>query len=142
MSSGNCVSILIYFLFVLNEAFAISLLLWKSIYTICESGSKYKNTISKDFIEKINMERNIFFIVSLFVYWFIKKERDIWNVSELGQVIILKLYSYVSIYKDRIYLIITIILIKLNFNDILYIKYNINRISLTFQYIILVKTFK
>lgn len=88
------------------------------------------------------MERNIFSIVSLFVYWFINKERDIWNVSELGQVIILKLYSYVSIYKDRIYLIITIILIKLNFNDILYIKYNINRISLTFQYIILVKTFK
>lgn len=88
------------------------------------------------------MERNIFSIVSLFVYWFIKKERDIWNVSELGQVIILKLYSYVSIYKDRIYLIITIILIKLNFNDILYIKYNINGISLTFQYIILVKTFK
>lgn len=88
------------------------------------------------------MERNIFSIVSLFVYWFIKKERDIWNVSELGQVIILKLYSYVSIYKDRIYLIITIILIKLNFNDILYIKYNIRGISLTFQYIILVKTFK
>lgn len=88
------------------------------------------------------MERNIFSIVSLFVYWFINKERDIWNVSELGQVIILKLYSYVSIYKDRIYLIITIILIKLNFNDILYIKYNINGISLTFQYIILVKTFK
>lgn len=88
------------------------------------------------------MERNIFFIVSLFVYWFIKKERDIWNISELGQAIILKLYSYVSIYKDRIYLIITIILIKLNFNDILYIKYNINGISLTFQYIILVKTFK
>lgn len=86
------------------------------------------------------MERNIFSIVSLFVYWFIKKEGD--NVSELGQAIILKLYSYVSIYKDRIYLIITIILIKLNFNDILYIKYNINRISLTFQYIILVKTFK
>lgn len=140
MSSGNCVSILIYFLFVLNEAFAISLLLWKSIYTICESGSKYKNTISKDFIEKINMERNIFSIVSLFVYWFIKKEGD--NVSELGQAIILKLYSYVSIYKDRIYLIIMIILIKLNFNDILYIKYNICGISLTFQYIILVKTFK
>lgn len=88
------------------------------------------------------MERNIFSIVSLFVYWFINKERDIWNVSELGQVIILKLYSYVSIYKDRIYLIITIILIKLNFNDILYIKYNIRGISLTFQYIILVKTFK
>lgn len=142
MSSGNCVSILIYFLFVLNEAFAISLLLWKGIYIICELGSKYKNTISKDFIEKINMERNIFSIVSLFVYWFINKERDIWNVSELGQAIILKLYSYVSIYKDRIYLIITIILIKLNFNDILYIKYNINGISLTFQYVILVKTFK
>lgn len=86
------------------------------------------------------MERNIFSIVSLFVYWFIKKEGD--NVSELGQAIILKLYSYVSIYKDRIYLIITIILIKLNFNDILYIKYNIRGISLTFQYIILVKTFK